>query len=371
MKTIRIIGGGLSGLTAAINLKRAGIDVEVHERKKFCGKHTHDFQFFENWTFEKDALAILQDLNIQTGFYIKPWYSLEFISPSLKKCLKRSSQPLMYLVKRGPMEDSIDYALQKQAITAGIPIHFNSKLKTEEADIIATGIKEPTVIIMGITFPFDHSDKALTLFDDDLSFKFYSYFIVNDKVGEITSINPTARKDHTARLDLTVKRFEELLNFKINTVIHRFTGAASLFFLNNAKINNQYLIGEASGFQDCLTGFGMMYAFKSGYYAVRSIIENNDFDRLWQAEMLKPLKASRANRFLFEKLSNDGYEKLVDMLGSQNAVIAKLLGGDDFQLVLKKLYNHSLSYLLRPLLFWKRLAALYRFLLSLAGRSRC
>ena len=368
MRIIKILGGGISGLTAAINLKYAGLDVEVYERKSFCGKHTRDFQFLENWTFEENALDLLQDLNIQTNFYFKPWYSLELISPSSKKCFKRTSQPLMYLVKRGSMEDSIDYALQKQAIAAGVPIHFNSKLKTEEADIIATGTKEPTVIIMGITFPFDHSDKALTLFDDDLSFKFYSYFIVNDKVGEITSINPTARKDHKARLDLTVKRFEELLNFKINTVIHRFASTASLFFLNNAKIDNQYLIGEAAGFQDCLAGFGMMYAFKSGYYAARSIIENNDFDRLWKAKMLKPLKASRANRFLFEKLSNEGYEKLVDMLGSQNAVIVKLLGGDDFQLVLKKLYNHSLSHLLRPVVFWRKLAPTYRFLLKLVGR---
>jgi hypothetical protein len=84
--------------------------------------------------------------------------------------------------------------------------------------------------------------------------------------------------------------------------------------------------------------------------------------------MLKPLKASRANRFLFEKLSNDGYEKLVDMLGSQNAAIAKLLGGDDFQLVLKKLYNHSLSHLLRPVVFWRKWAPIYRFMLKLIGR---
>ena len=75
MKTITILGGGIAGLTAAINLKGAGIDVEVHERKKFCGKHTHDFQFLENWTFQKDALAILKDLNIQTDV------DIEFLHP--------------------------------------------------------------------------------------------------------------------------------------------------------------------------------------------------------------------------------------------------------------------------------------------------
>jgi flavin-dependent dehydrogenase len=371
MKTIRILGGGLSGLTAAINLKRAGVDVEVHECKRFCGKHTNDFQFLENWTFEDDALAILQNLNIQTDFYIKPWHSLEFISPSLKKCLKRSSRPLMYLVKRGPREDSIDHVLQKQATDANVPIIFRSKLTASDADIIAKGIKEPTFIITGITFPFDHPDKAIAIFDDRLSLRIYSYFIVNDNIGEVASINPAGSKEHKARFDLTVKRFEEILNYKISTITHRFAAPASLYFLKQAKINNQYLIGEAAGFQDCLTGFGMMYALKSGYHAAQSIIRNDDYDRLWQADMLKPMAVSRTNRFLFEKLSNDGYEKLVRMLDSQNSVIMKLLGGDDLQHILKKIYNHSLSYFLRVLVFWKRLAALYRFLLSLAGGSRC
>ena len=368
---IRILGGGLSGLTAAINLKRAGVDVEVHERQRFCGKPTNDFQFLENWTFEDDALAILQNLNIQTDFYIKPWYSLEFISPSLNKCLKRSSQPLMYLLKRGPREGAIDHALQKQATNAGIPIIFRSKLNADDADIIATGIKEPTFIVTGITFPFDHPDEAITLFDDRLALGIYSYFIVNDNVGEIASINPADRKDHKARFELTVKRFEEILNFKVTTVTCRFAAPVSLHFLKDARTNKQCIIGEAAGFQDCLAGFGMMYALKSGYHAAQSIVRNEDYDRLWQADMLKPMAVSRTNRFLFERLSNDGYEKLVKMLDSQNSAIVKLLGGDDLQHILKKVYNHSLSYFLRPLVFWRRLTPIYKLILSLAGGGRC
>ena len=371
MKAIRILGGGLSGLTAAINLKRAGVDVEVHERKRFCGKHTNDFQFLENWTFEDDALAILQNLNIQTDFYIKPWYSLEFISPSLNKCLKRSSQPLMYLLKRGPREGTIDHALQKQATDAGIPIIFRSKLNADDADIIATGIKEPNFMVTGITFPFDHPDKAIALFDDRLSLGMYSYFIVNDSIGEIASINPADSKKHKARFDLAVKRFEEILNFKVATITYRFAAPGSLYFLKNARINNQCFIGEAAGFQDCLAGFGMMYALKSGYHAAQSIIKNEDYDRLWQADMLKPMAVSRTNRFLFERLSNDGYEKLVKMLDSQNSAIVKLLGGDDLQHILKKIYNHSLSYFLRPVVFWRKLASVYKLILSLVGGGRC
>ena len=367
MKTIRILGGGLSGLTAAINLKHAGVDVEVHERKRFCGKHTNDFQFLENWTFDDDALAILQHLNIQTDFYIKPWHSLEFISPSLNRCLKKSSQPLMYLVKRGPREDSIDQALQKQATAAKIPIIFKSKLTADEADIVATGIKKSTFTVLGITFPYDQPDRAITLFDDNLSFKIYSYFIVHDHVGEIASVNPTDKKDHKARFDLTVKRFEEILNFKVTTVKHRFAAQGSFYFLKEAQINGRYFVGEAAGFQDCLAGFGMMYAFKSGYHAAQSIINNDDYNHRWQTDMLKPMEISRTNRYLFERLSNDGYEKLVKMLNSQNPLIVKLLGGKDLRLILKKAYNHPLSYLLRPILVWQKLALPYKFLRPCGG----
>ena len=39
MKTIKILGGGIAGLTTAINLKRAGIDTEVYEIKNYCDQN--------------------------------------------------------------------------------------------------------------------------------------------------------------------------------------------------------------------------------------------------------------------------------------------------------------------------------------------
>lgn len=72
MNIIKILGGGISGLTAAINLKKSNFEVEVHERKVYCGKHTNDFQFLENWTFNQDMLDIIKKINIKPDFYTKP-----------------------------------------------------------------------------------------------------------------------------------------------------------------------------------------------------------------------------------------------------------------------------------------------------------
>ena len=367
MNGVSILGGGIAGLTAAINLKYAGLEVEVHERKGFCGKQHRDFQFLENWTVEDDALAILGEINIRSNFYVKPCHSLEILSPSLKRCLKTSSRPFMYLVKRGPQEGSIDCALQKQATDAGIPIVFNSKLSANEADIIATGKQVPTFIATGITFPFNHPDKILVLFDDRLSRRIYSYFVVNDKVGLIVSINPVGIQGHRYRFERTLKRFEEIIGFRVKEIMHRFAAPASLYFSGDAIIKHQYFVGEAAGFQDCLAGFGMMYAARSGYLAAVSIAGNDDYEREWRAEMLKLMKVSHTNRLLFEKLSDKGYEKLVNIMNSRNPLVLKLFGGNDLRDILHKLYNHSLSYVLWPLIFCKPLTPIYKLIFSLAG----
>ena len=186
----------------------------------------------------------------------------------------------MYLVKRGPMENALDYVLQKQAERMNIPVIYESKLTANDVNIIAIGRHNPNYVANGIIFSFDHPDRVIALLDDRLSFKMYAYFIVDDHIGQIVSINPAQRKDHITRFNLTVKRFEEILNQEIGPINHRFAAAGSLHVLNRAKINHRYLIGEAAGFQDCLAGFGMMYAFKSGYHAAQSIINDDTRNKL-------------------------------------------------------------------------------------------
>ena len=352
MKRIKILGGGIAGLTAAINLKEAGIDVEVHERKGACGKRTNDFQFLENWTFEEDALDIVHSMHINTDFYIKPHYTQGAISPSGNKYIGTSNRPVCYLIKRGKDADSLDRSLESQCRQSDIKLITNSTLKRADADIIATGIKRPAFITTGVLFPCELHDHSYLLLDNDLSDKFYSYFVANDHVGEIVCINPVGYKDHLKRLDKTVARFEEILSIKIDEITQRFAAPLNFNALNPAFVNNQYAVGEAAGFQDCLMGFGMLYAFKSGYLAAKSIIEDIDYQQLLNREIMRPIRVSATNRVLFEKLTNQGYERLINVLNSENPLVRRFKGGSTLRQFLKKLYNHSMSLFLRPLLFW-------------------
>jgi hypothetical protein len=240
---IRILGGGISGLTAGINLKRAGFDVEVHERKDYCGKQTKDFQFLENWTSNEDALDALKAMHIETDFYVKPWYSQEILSPALKRHTGKSIQPLMYLVKRGQRGESIDKSLEEQTRKSKIKILYNSNLQRKKADIIATGLKRPTFIVTGILFGLKHPDKSIVLLDNNLSHRCYSYFIVNDNRGEIACSNPKGLGGYGERRALTVKRFEQVSNVNIQSIEERFTSVVNFGFLNQAKVKGQYFVG--------------------------------------------------------------------------------------------------------------------------------
>lgn len=116
------------------------------------------------------------------------------------------------------IRESIDRSIESQCLQLGVKLVFDSKLTTQEADIIATGIKKPDFIATSVMFPCEHEYRSVLIFDDSLSKEFYSYFIVNDNVGEITCVNPVGRKDHIVRLEKTVKRCEKMFEIKVKNL---------------------------------------------------------------------------------------------------------------------------------------------------------
>ena len=52
---IKIAGGGIAGLSAAMYLQRKNFQVEVYEKEKKIGKSRHgDFEGIENWIFSSN-----------------------------------------------------------------------------------------------------------------------------------------------------------------------------------------------------------------------------------------------------------------------------------------------------------------------------
>ena len=343
---VKILGAGIAGLTAAINLAKKGFNVEVHEKNSSLDKKTNNLQFLENWTTKEDVLSYLEFLHVKTDFYYKPWHSNEFISPTLKKYSGHSKKPLMYLVKRGSVKGSIDASLAKQAASMGVNIKYDSSMKSEEADIVDDGVHAPSFIAIGVKFKLEHDDYFAILLNNNISYKFYSYFIVNDGVGEVVVINPEGTDGLSSRLKLAVETFESLLKIDIPSKNKEFSATLSFDLPDTAKTNNCLFVGEAAGFQDALAGFGMLYAFQSGHAAAKSIIEEKNYDELWKKGFLDMMSISHENRRLFEGLNNRSFENIISLLDSDNFIIRKLRGGNDFRLIMKKLYTRKIAKIL-------------------------
>lgn len=139
---IKIAGASLAGLAAAINLAKAGIEVDVFEKRSDTGKRFHgDLQGLENWSSEANVLDLLSDMNLRVNFDCVP-YLIQITTNGVKSRISTYDEPLCYLLKRGDIPGSLDQGLKDQALESGLSIHFSKTVSLEEADIIATG---PTI----------------------------------------------------------------------------------------------------------------------------------------------------------------------------------------------------------------------------------
>lgn len=337
MRTILIAGGGIAGLTCAINLAARGIPVEVHEAKRYCGKAIRDFEYLENWSFPEDALGTVRRCGLWPSFDHRPIHSFKAYSPSLRGITVSAHAPLMYRVRRGPIVGSIDEALERQAKDAGVSIHYVSRLPEEKATVIAWGPRRPNLLVAGIEFHTPTEDSIEVLTDDACAPQFYAYRIVDGGRGVIVTAFPTDHTDSRRLLERTVQRFQQIRPVPAAT-IRRFGYGGTLRVPTTAMRDGRLYVGEAAGFQDCLFGFGMRYAMLSGYLAARALSEGEDYDHLWQDAFGHQLAVGARNRRLYSLFGNSGYEAMIRILASRNPVVARLRRGRDTREFLAHVY---------------------------------
>ncbi len=303
MKGIKILGAGLSGLTAGINLAKKGWKVDVYEKNRDVGmRFQGDIQGLENWSEKKDILEELNEMNIDLDFDCDPFFTATLTNGSKTKEIK-SKRPMFYLVKRGSFFGTIDYGLKTQALESGIGLHFQQTLSPNEANIVATGpvAEEVVGIVKGIILRTEEKDTAIVAFSDRLAFKGYSYFLVTKGYGCMCTV---VRRDEAFRVDEYFERTKEFFVRKFNLHIRptRKVGGVGGFSLKRVKEGNTLYVGEAAGLQDFLGGFGMRIAITSGYLAAQSIINGEDYEKMVRKHFGNKLKSGVVNRCLWENL---------------------------------------------------------------------
>lgn len=313
MKNVKILGAGIAGLTAAINLAKNGYNVEVHEKLSDVGKnHRLNFEGLENWT--TDIMGLLRKINIKTNFRKKPMKKVTWYSPSFNDVVLEDKSPFFYLVERGS-KNSIESNLKKQALDAGVDIMFNSIIKY--VDIVSTGASKPMGMGFGTFYDnVNHDDTVIGILSNSVSPNGYFYLLVWN--GQATVCTTTTRVDmfkdiskiHQKNLKLGICK--NIL--KGSKKRHEFSGFTNYNVPMSAVEDNRILTGEAAGFQDAFLGFGMKYAFISGYLAAKSIIDNISYDYLWKKAFGRELKKTSQSRFYLNIFGNRKYEDIIDRM---------------------------------------------------------
>ena len=324
MKQIKILGAGLSGLTAAINLALEGYKVKMFEKNNDCGKRfNNDFQGLENWESKVDILNDLKSMNIETNFYCKPFHTVWVYDFKLNKTKITSKTPVFYLVMRGNTKECLDIALKKQAIKLGVEINFNKTLAEKDANIIATGPKRVDAVAKGITFNTKTSDTAIGVLNDNIAPKGYAYLLVSAGKGTLATVLFKDFENINYYFEKTIGTFNKIIDLKLKN-IKEFGGYGNFFLSKKYEKNRKLFTGEIIGLQDFFLMFGMRYAITSGYLAAKSIIENKNYDDLIKYKFRNQLKTSIVNRFLFERLGNRGYQLLISKTKNVNELISFL-----------------------------------------------
>ncbi|NOG99796.1 MAG: NAD(P)/FAD-dependent oxidoreductase [Ignavibacteriae bacterium] len=337
-KTIAIVGAGPAGLTAAINLAKAGFKTSVYEQNHDVGlRFNGDFQGLENWSDEQDTLQILDKIGININFLCHPYFAKDglFYGPKLQKTQLKTSRPLFYLIERGSSTNSLDQGLRRQAEDLGVNILWSKKLESIDASkaIVGTGPKAADAIAKGMVFNTSLDNRFIGFLDNRIAPKGYSYLLVHNGKATFATCMFEDFKNEKLYYERALRVLNTVINIEINEP-KEFGGFVNFF--NEPVISKEsgiLYVGENAGFQDALWGFGIKYAMLSGYYAAKSIIENRDYLTLCKQFIFSQLQTSLANRWLFAHLYNIGY----------SFILYKLRNMDDIIPALRKHYNTSLG----------------------------
>jgi len=321
---IKILGGGIAGLTAAINLIDGNEEVTVYELHQQIGmRFKPNCQLLSNWDSKEDILPRLRKFNIKINWKTKIDH-VDIYSPDLKHKAEIFSdeRPIGYTVIRGGNK-SFECYLAKQAKKKGVEIVTNFKKKIN-ADIIATGPKYPERLGLGyggILSGNFNKRKALILFDYNLAPGGYIYFLPHS--NRLATIALAMRKWDNPQIQFNKLKEHSLFKkiFQSSEILYNFSGIANGTIKKipkTAKLDDSLLVGEAAGFQDNAYGFGMRYAIISGYLASKSISEGLDYDDLWKNVLLDELKRTRMIRLTLDKVNNSFLNKLVAKVGKKS-----------------------------------------------------
>ncbi len=316
-RTIKIAGAGLAGLTAAIDLAKAGFRVIVYEKASQVGGHYRENpQMLPNWFTKEDVIEELEKCGIKIN-WLNKIEECEINLVNQRIVIYGKNSPVGYTVLRGGL-NSLEKSLASQAQSLGVEIitgsPINPEIQEKNIDIIATGISQPITVGYGRVYKGNFNPKKVKVFFNPNYTKGIGYgylFPHSSSVATVKISRPFEEKE----LDLK-ENFEKFKkNFladeiKEENFLYEFGTLRSFNVPKSAKQGKTLFVGEAAGFQDELFRFGMRYAIISGYLAAKSISEDLDYDLLWRKRFLNEFRRTARVRRAFADFKKQRFKGL-------------------------------------------------------------
>jgi flavin-dependent dehydrogenase len=162
---VEVVGAGLAGLTAAINLARDGYEVVVYEKEKKIGGIPSARPDPAGGPFGLSRLREYIGIDISPA--LKPVERSSLMIWGRKVEMKPRPGLPMYMVERGSRKSSLDSFLYRKAREAGVKVRFGKAFETRKdfmdlppGSIIATGLERRTFEALGIPHNIGHAVVA-------------------------------------------------------------------------------------------------------------------------------------------------------------------------------------------------------------------
>jgi len=310
---VHILGAGLSGLAAATYLAKAGREVHVHEIRSDSGaRFDGDFQGIENWTSDSDFFDEMLDWGFDPEQFKSDAFDvIDLVHPDDEITQPRTSGVAFRVVERGTAEHCIDQGFKRMALAAGAEIHYDTRREPGDCHIVAAGPKETSAVAYGEIFRTDHPNHVTFQLNDKLAPGAYSYLIIIDGIGLISTCLWRQQKKTSRYLNETIAWYEQ--HYDLNRRPIKRVGGKGDFGLPTRYIHEgRYYVGEAGGLQDCMWGFGMRYAITSGVLAAKSILGECDYEVEVRGRLLPLVRTSAINRFLMNRVGDRGFKMVAN-----------------------------------------------------------
>lgn len=174
MSGVTIVGAGLAGLTAAINLARRGHDVVVLEREERIGGSPLYHPSGQGSPLDLEGICRYVGFDIRPG--IEP--IREMVEIAGGKALRIDPSLInAYFFERGPRESSLDSHLYRLALEEGVEFRFSTPVISQEDfarlalnTIVATGLHFEGFDSFGVPYLTSHHFTYKGTCDPDLNF---------------------------------------------------------------------------------------------------------------------------------------------------------------------------------------------------------